>query len=377
MRRSFTLSRRHYASGWQVLDVDDRNSVAAVNEIAYEFATTKDLNRREELQLKLLECFHSYILKYLNMIIYGQLPMLNAPQGKDARGFLKLLLSKADTVEDLRAACKTLHLAFKDHEDTDQVYDTLAFLFMKVCAHYDPLYPKKTEEVCKYIEGKPANEVNKVADISDAVGFNCVGCIRILVRGGYLEAVQGPKKILSGYKKSTNWPVPTKYFQITSMGFVGFAQRFFRWYLRNYILDKMKEVESTADVMQLDYISSDNGIQSSDEIQLKEAVPHIDGQVVSDSGMKWSADVELMNRWKSLDVSKMNEDWVQSTEDFLFKKLSKEERYILQLVYVKELNWVEIGSILQCDPELAHNKFKAIMVYLKGRSTLKTKTSVI
>jgi hypothetical protein len=374
MRRSFTLGRKHYASKWQVLEFDDRNSFAEVNKLAYEFATTEDTFRREELQLRLLECFHGYLLKYMNMIIYGQLPMLNAPQGRDAKAFLKLLLSnKSDSLESLRNTCKTLHLAFKDHEDTDQVYDTLAFLFMKICANYDPLYPKKTEKVYKYIESKSVNETHKVEDISDAVGFDCTKCIRILVRGGFLTAVQGPKKIVSGYRRESKWPPPDKYFQITSMGFVGYAQKFFKWYLRNYIIEKMGEIESTENMMQLDSISLTDSMSSEDsDSNTSGAIPHKDGALTDTRGVKWAADVTMMEKWKTLDLSTMNNEWVVHTNDFLFKKLTKEERYLLQLVFVKESTWSDIGKILQCDSEVVHNKFDQIMVYLEGRSKIKS-----
>ncbi len=374
MHRSFTLSPHHYAANWKVQEVEDRHTVEEVNKFAFEFATTENVERKQELQLKLLECFHSYLLKYLNMIIYGQLPLLTSPQGKDARLFLKLLLPKnsSDDLEGLRTTCKTLHLAFKDHVDTDEVYDTLSFIFMRVCAHYDPLYPKKTEEVCNYIADQPTDQIIKIEDISATTDFDPIGCIRILVRGDYLETVQGPKKVTVGYKCSSEWPPPRKYFQVSSMGFVGFVQRFFRWYLRNYILGKRSELENTKDVLQFEHLTSSNDDSSGEGSfgSTDICTPHADGNWVDTKGVRWAADIKLMDRWRSLDVSEMNDDWIRETDDFLFKKLLQEERQLLKLIFVDELSWAEVGTILKCDPETAHNKFKQVMIYLEGRATI-------
>src|SRR3569833_1474351 len=92
MRRSYLLSSSHFAYKWQAREFDDRHDVAEVNRVAYEVATSTDESLKETLQLKLLEYFHWYLLKYLNMIIYGQLPALYLPQGKDAKVFLSLLI---------------------------------------------------------------------------------------------------------------------------------------------------------------------------------------------------------------------------------------------------------------------------------------------
>ncbi len=374
MHRSYTLSRHHYASKWQVRDFEDRNDRDKVNKIAYEFATTKDAARREVLQMQLLECFHGYMLKYLNMIIFGQLPAFNAPQGKDAQAFLKLLHVKAKQNEvftAMRNACKTLHLAFKAETTTDEVYDVLVLLFLRVCNHYDPLYPKKTEKVCKFIESKPADSILRVEDIANAVGFDPSGCIRILVRGGYLASVSGPRKSTLGYRRGPKWPAPSKLFQLSSMGFVGFAQRFFRWYLRNYIVEKMGEIESTAHVLQLDHMQ--RGDENHTDFSVTSlAVPDGTGNWIDSSGRRWAADTDLLQRWKTLDISHMDEDWVKHTDDFLFRTLTSDARYLLFLVFVKEATWTEIGEIMQCDPDTASRDFKKTMLLLEERSKIRS-----
>jgi hypothetical protein len=327
------------------------------------------------LQLQLLECFHGYLLKYLNMIIFGQLPLLTSPAGRDARAFLKLLLAKRpDTVENLGDTCKTLHLAFKDQPTTDEVYDTLVFLFLRVCRHYDPLYPKKTEKVCKYIESQPQGKVITLDELATAVDFDPAGCIRILVRGAFLRPVAGPRKTTLGYERGEKWPVPAKFFQTSSMGFVGFAQKFFRWYLRNYILDRMKSLESTDGVLQLDHMAISPRLTDSSGFMSTEdaGVPHATGQWTDARGIHWAADVDLMAHWRSFDLSEMNDKWIDGTDDFLFRKLTPAERYILHLVFVQKTTWAEIGEILECDPETAQKRFNEIMTYLSARAKVKS-----
>ena len=376
MHRSYSLSSRHFAHSWQARDFGDRHDLLQVNQAAYEFATTEDKQIRETLQLQLLECFHGYLLKYLNMIIFGQLPALYLPQGKDAKIFLSLLINHPNpTHVELRDECKSLHLAFKEQQTTDDVYDILIFLFLKVCAHYDPLYPKKTEKVCHFIASQADKSTLRAADISTAVGFDASGCIRVLVTGKYIASVQGPKKTVLGYQRGPNWPPPEKFFQhgkdAAGFAFVPFAQRFFRWYLGNYISDKRGNVENKKDVLQLDYIALNTSTGSDDyggRTFVVDDVPQVDGAFTDPYGTRWASDVSLLEHWRTLDISRMDDEWVVGTDDFLFRSLSPGDRYMLQLVFVRECNWTEITKIFQCDSETAHNRFNQIMCYLEGRS---------
>jgi len=372
LHRSYSLSGKHFGSTWTVCDINDRNDRDTVNKLAFEFATTEDIQRRDELQLFLLECFHGYLLKYLNMIIFGQLPAAGSPQGKDAYTFLRLLIGsdKDKTIKTMRDACKEIHLAFKDQVTTDEVYDELVFLFLKVCAHYDPLYPKKTEKICRLFEAKQAETVVSKADVMDAVGFDPTGCIRVLVKRKHLASVQGPKKSTLGYKRGEIWPAPEKLFEITSMGFVGFAQYFFRLYLKNYVEDCRKTIESSGNILQLDYMPTskagsggDDGVNWSDR-----ALPHADGVWVDTNGTRWAADIELMNKWRSMDVSRMNESWIRQTDDFLFEELTTKDRLLLYLIYVRDLTFDEIGKTLQTNSKLAEERHQYLLTYLEDRA---------
>ena len=106
----------------------------------------------------------------------------------------------------LRYASKHLHLAFKDCATSEEVYDTLVTVFLDVAAHYDPNYTKKTEEVYKYLETQPVSAIVPVDEFAAAVDFDPLGCIRVLVRHGYLKSVSSPRKKVQGYKRGPNWP---------------------------------------------------------------------------------------------------------------------------------------------------------------------------
>jgi len=357
-----------------VREFNDRYDIVQVNQTAYEFATTTDMQRREELQLKLLECWHGYLCKYLNMIIFGQLPALYLPTGKDAKAFLSLLIGPSNPSQaELRNECKTLHLAFKEQQTTDDVYDILVLLFLKVCAHYDPLIPKRTERVCQFIEAQD-NPILRSEDISAAMGFDASGSIRVLRNGGYISSIYGPKKIVLGYQRGPNWPPTDKFFlhgkDSTGFAFVPFAQRFFRWYLGDYISEKRGNIENRKDVVQFEHRSklSRNPDDCGRKYVHLDDTPHRDGAFTDAYGVSWASDIKLLDHWRTFGLSNMDDKWVTSTNDFLFRSMTAEERYLLQLVFVKECSWTEISRIFQCDSTTARSRFNQIMIYLEGRS---------
>jgi DNA-directed RNA polymerase specialized sigma subunit len=79
----------------------------------------------------------------------------------------------------------------------------------------------------------------------------------------------------------------------------------------------------------------------------------------------------MLEHWKSLDVSPLTDDWVKHTDDFLFRTLNPNERYLLQLVFAKELSWTEIATILDVNAETVRNRFKEIMLFLENRAKAK------
>lgn len=200
----------------------------------------------------------------------------------------------------LRKAAKHLHLAFKDCTTSDEVYDILVAVFLDVAAHYDPHYTKKTEEVCKYIEKQPANTVTSMEQISGAVAFDPLGCVRVLVRHGYLQSVSGPRKKVQGYKRGPSWPAPKGFFEGGPVGFVYFVTKWFRFYLQAYFQSQMSQIESKEHVLQLDHIQSSN---VDDEGWSIGGLPHAEGNWVDQRGVRWAADlsmrraITLMTSW--------------------------------------------------------------------------------
>lgn len=368
--RNYYLSSGHYASKWKVREVSDRHDREVINQKAYDFATATDPELREKLQLEVLEAFHGYLIKYFNLIVYSEVPALSGPQGKDVQAFLKLLLPKgnAPTMMSFRKAAKHLHLAFKDCVTSDEVYDTLVTVFLDVAAHYDPHYNKKTEEVCHFIEKQSAGALIGLDEFAAAVAFDPIGCIRVLVRHDYLKSVSGARKKVRGYKRGPNWPPAATFFESGPVGFVYFATKWFRYYLQAYIQSQMAQIESKEHVLQLDHAMADNVDAEGWPLG---GIPHAEGNWIDQRGIRWQADISMLEHWKSLDVSPLTDDWVKHTDDFLFRTLNPNERYLLQLVFAKELSWTEIATILDVNAETVRNRFKEIMLFLENRAKAK------
>lgn len=79
------------------------------------------------MRLEILQAFHGYLLKYLDMIKRGHLPFHHNRVNEDARVFLQRLLPRGTAADrfTLAATCRTLYLAFKQM-DAGEVYDVLA-----------------------------------------------------------------------------------------------------------------------------------------------------------------------------------------------------------------------------------------------------------
>ena len=348
-------------------EVADRHDRDIINQKAHDCATTTDPVLCEKLQLEVLEAFHGYLIKYFNLIVFSEVPALTGPQGKEAQAFLKLLLPKGSSagVSDLRYASKHLHLAFKDCATSEEVYDVLVTVFLDVAAHYDPNYTKKTEEVCKYLEQQPVSAIVRVDEFAAAVDFDPLGCIRVLVRHGYLKSVSSPRKKVQGYKRGPNWPPPASFFESGPVGFTYFVTKWFRYYLQAYIQSQMAQIESKEHILQLDYMVADN---VDDEGWTLGGLPHAEGNWIDQRGVRWAADISMLECWKSLDVSLIDDAWVQATDDFLFRTLTVKERYLLQLVFVKELSWAEIAATLGANIETVRNWFKSVMSFLEEKA---------
>jgi hypothetical protein len=84
--------------------------------------------------------------------------------------------------------------------------------------------------------------------------FDPVGCIRVLVRHGYLASVSGPRKKVQGYKRGPSWPPAQSFFESGPVGFTYFVTKWFRYYLQAFIPREVVEIGSKDEVLQLDRI---------------------------------------------------------------------------------------------------------------------------
>jgi DNA-directed RNA polymerase specialized sigma subunit len=95
-----------------------------------------------------------------------------------------------------------------------------------------------------------------------------------------------------------------------------------------------------------------------------DALPYADGNFVDQHGTAWAADTSLMEA--QLDISEMTDAWVRQTKDKLFRNLTATERWLLQMIFRKEFNWVQISAMLQCSTQTARQQYNDVMKYLRG-----------
>lgn len=375
--RSSNLSSIHYASTWVVPQVENFNDHETINALGLKYAATEDGVEKETYLLEIIKAFDPYLRKYMTMIIRGQLPPAKSPAGREANLFLRTLAPSGSSDERLAMSntCRTLHLAFKQ-ATTDDIYDTLALCLMRAIKKYDPFYTEKVKRVCDEIiskcKGKPIRKGVKpeftAAEITKRAGIESTGRLRLLVRRGHLASITDSKKKVIGYRRKVrSWPPPAKFFQSGPVGFTYFIPMYFRYYLHEYISDEMSAIESKEGMLQLDHrTSTDPNWGSVGD----PGIPHADGAFTDSDGTSWAADVSLLNH--ILDISRMTIDWVNKTNDKLFRNMTKRERYILYLLFVKECKWAEIGTILKSDPQSIRKHYDEIIVYLRGHSAPKS-----
>jgi len=180
------------------------------------------------------------------------------------------------------------------------------------------------------------------ADFNRHLDFDCHRCIRLLGRLGYLKAVQeGKDKRITGFVRTPAWPPPQKFFQSGAIGVAHYIQKWFRFKLQEWIVCRMREVESKEGFYSLEgwleyrtrKISREESF--SDHNYVREQVPSLMGEYQDATGAYLTADVSMIE--KPLDISRITLEWVHSTEDLLFKNLSKEDRYLLYLIYARNM----------------------------------------
>jgi glycerate-2-kinase len=76
---------------------------------------------------------------------------------------------------------------------------------------------------------------------------------------------------------------------------------------------------------------------------------------------------------RSADVSQMNLDWVEHTEDVLFRNLSKSERLLLYYTFVLNMEINVIKSSLECEAKEVRTRLAGIIRKIKEKAKLELK----
>lgn len=377
MFRSANLSNEHFAYRWPVPTKEDFRGYEDTNKLGIQYANLPDGVQKEDLMLELTKCFHGYLMKYLNMIVRGHLPPVNSSAGIEAIKFLNLLSPAGKNNKSDQAygeICRTLHLAFKQNT-TDDIYDSLLMCLMRAVKKYDPNYIEKLKKVCDIIDVKCKGKQRRVGllpeftaqDVSKKTGTDVNSYLRKLVKRGHLRSIADSKKKVIGYRRDPkSWPPAPILFKQGPVGFTYAVQTYFRFYLHEYITRQMHSIESKEGMLQLDHRSP--GDTSWGSIG-DPGTPHADGAFTDSDGQNWAADTRLLNL--PLDISVMDEGWVDHTDDKLFRNLEKAERNLLYLIYVKEYSVAQIAAIMDLDPKTVRAKRDEIMAYLKGHAGIK------
>ena len=135
-----------------------------------------------------------------------------------------------------------------------------------------------------------------------------------------------------GFARTAQWAEGLPVYTTEHMGLVHFLQRQFRYHLRQYIFEQMRQLEAQPDVLQLEHraFAGDDDESFYSTFLGSAALPHAQGGL-SAKGLTWAADRELEKR--SFDLPAMDLEWVRHTEDKLFRNMSRFQRHLLYLVY--------------------------------------------
>lgn len=146
----FALSNDHYAAAWPL---EENYKLEDITQLGVRYASLEEGPEKQGVLLSIVRCFHVYLMKYTEMVQRGHIPIYKNRMNRDSANFLRRFVRRGDEPnrENLRAACKTLHLAF-EHLSADEVYNILAALLMRVINAYDPGYTDKIKLVAEAID---------------------------------------------------------------------------------------------------------------------------------------------------------------------------------------------------------------------------------
>jgi hypothetical protein len=188
---------------------------------------------------------------------------------------------------------------------------------------YDPTYTDKVKLITEFVD----EELHKhdeftAADISSHVGFDTDSYLRLLGRRGFLVPLGGRGKEGCRYARSNAWPVPVSFFKSGPIGLPYYLQTWFRYYVQQWIEERMREIESREGVYSLDYgrdVATDAALErggfesSTSPSGFDRNTPDANGSFTDSNGRSWAADVSLINTPHST-FRKMTLEWVSSTQ---------------------------------------------------------------
>ena len=137
-----------------------------------------------------------------------------------------------------------------------------------------------------------------------------------------------------------------------------YIQKWFRFKLQEWIVSRMREIESKEGVYSLEgWTRRRTSIRDQDGAgqhrYAKEHLPSLVGEFQDSTGTCMAADVSMMQ--KPLDVSTMNIDWVCGTEDPLFRDLRRTRGTCL--TYARDMDIIGVASSIGCR---IYQKLKAV-----------------
>ena len=242
---------------------------------------------------------------------------------------------------------------------------------IRAIAKYDPAYTEKVKLVVEAINEKLSQcEQLCLADVGRHVDFDCHRYIRLLCRRGYLTSAMGENRRISGYVRSKIWPPPPEFFEAGAIGLAYFLQTWFRYYLQQWIESSMSQVETHEGVYSWDYsrndlirqrlrgTNTDGGFVRGEDAEEVISTDHLDEIGGFDNTM-----VD-----KPLDLSGMTLDWVNATEDPIFKDLSRSDRLFLYMHFVRDMNLSMIAGFLQCGTRHARQRLNLILNKIRRSS---------
>ncbi len=241
----YALSPSHYAFNWS----SDQNQFSPdeITKLGRLYHDLPDGPAREEVFLQIVQAFHNYIVKYVDMICRGHLATFKWQPNRDSASFLSYFLAPGETPNKttLFRICRTLHLAFIG-QSYDEVYNILAGMIVKAVVSYDPDYAEKVKAVADAIgDGEDLDStVFTAADLG--LEAESDKQLRWLARKGYLETVKDPDPKtprVIGYRL-VKWLPKKGVLTSKPIGMTYHIQRSFKFALQSHITQKMGEIET-------------------------------------------------------------------------------------------------------------------------------------